>query len=124
MVILRKEKDKLDVILIATGSEVHLAYEAAKTLEDQGVGARVVSMPSMELFDQQSEEYKNEVLPKNITKRVAIEAGSSFGWHKYTGFEGKIISIDTFGASAPANLLFKKFNLTVDNVVNTALSII
>ncbi len=122
--ILRKEKDKLDIILIATGSEVHLAYEAAKTLEDQGIGTRVVSMPSMELFEQQSEEYKNDVLPKKVTKRVAIEAGSSFGWHKYTGFEGKIISIDTFGASAPANLLFKKFNLTVDNVVNTALSII
>lgn len=122
--ILRREKDKLDIILIATGSEVHLAYEASKILEDQGIGARVVSMPSMELFEQQSEEYKNDVLPKKVTKRVAIEAGSSFGWHKYTGFEGKIISIDTFGASAPANLLFKKFNLTVDNVVNTALSII
>lgn len=121
--IVRKEKGNLDIILIGTGSEVQLAYEAAKVLEEKGIGARVVSMPSMELFEEQSEEYKNEVLPKNITKRLAVEAGSSFGWHKYTGFEGKIISIDSFGASAPANLLFKKFNLTVENVVNTALEL-
>ncbi len=121
--IVRKEKHNLDIILIATGSELQLAYEASKVLEEKGIGARVVSMPSMELFEDQSDEYKNEVLPKNVTKRVAIEAGSSFGWHKYTGFEGKVISIDTFGASAPANQLFNKFNLTVENVVNTALEL-
>ncbi len=121
--IVRKEKGNLDLILIGTGSELQLAYEAAKVLEEKGIGARVVSMPSMELFEEQSEEYKNEILPKNITKRIAVEAGSSFGWHKYTGFEGKIISIDSFGASAPANLLFKKFNLTVENVVATALEL-
>ncbi|TJX15199.1 transketolase [Tissierella creatinini] len=121
--IIKREKDKLDIILISSGSEVQLAYEASKFLEEKGIGARVVSMPSMELFEEQTEEYKNEVLPKNIRKRVAVEAGSSFGWHKYTGFEGKVISIDSFGASAPANQLFKKFNLTVENVVNTALEL-
>ncbi len=121
--IIKREKDKLDIILIGSGSEVQLAYEASKALEEKGIGARVVSMPSMELFEEQTEEYKNEVLPKNIRKRVAVEAGSSFGWHKYTGFEGKVISIDSFGASAPANQLFKKFNLTVENVVNTALEL-
>lgn len=118
--IVRKEKDNLDIILIGSGSEVQLCYEAAKVLEEKGLGVRVVSMPSMELFEEQPEDYKNEVLPKHITKRVAVEAGSSFGWHKYTGFEGRIISIDSFGASAPAAQLFKKFNLTVENVVNTA----
>ena len=81
-------------------------------------------MPSMELFEEQSEEYKAEVLPKNATKRVAVEAGTSFGWHKYIGLEGKIIAIDSFGASAPAKLLFEKFNLTVENVVNTALELL
>ncbi len=116
--VVRKEKGNLDIILIGTGSEVQLCYEAAKVLEEKGIGARVVSMPSMELFEEQSEEYKMSVLPKHITKRVAVEAGSSFGWHKYTGFEGKIISIDSFGASAPANQLFNKFNLTLENVIN------
>lgn len=122
--IVKKEKSNLDLILIGTGSELQLAYEAAKLLEEKNIGVRVVSMPSMELFEEQSEEYKAEVLPKNATKRVAVEAGTSFGWHKYIGLEGKIIAIDSFGASAPAKLLFEKFNLTVENVVNTALELL
>jgi transketolase len=122
--ILRKEKENLDIILIATGSEVQLAIEAAKILEEGNIGVRVVSMPSMELFDEQSTEYKESVLPNNIRKRISIEAGSSFGWHKYVGLDGQIISIDTFGASAPANKLFQKFNLTVENLVNTALGLL
>lgn len=122
--IIKKEKANLDLILIATGSEVQLAMEAAKVLEEKNIGVRVVSMPSMELFEEQSEEYKEEVLPKNVRKRVAIEAASSFGWHKYVGLDGKIIAIDSFGASAPAKKLFDKFNITVENLINTALEIL
>ena len=122
--IVRKEKGELDLILIGTGSELQLAYEGAKILEEKNIGVRVVSMPSMELFEEQNDDYKSEILPKNITKRLAIEAGTSFGWHKYVGFEGKIISIDSFGASAPANKLFEKFNLTVENLVKTALELL
>ncbi|WFA09134.1 transketolase [Tissierella sp. Yu-01] len=122
--IIKKEKGNLDLILIATGSEVQLAMEATKVLEEKNIGVRVVSMPSMELFEEQSEEYKEDVLPRNVRKRVAIEAASSFGWHKYIGFDGKIISIDSFGASAPANKLFEKFNITVENLINTALEIL
>lgn len=122
--IVRKEKGELDLILIGTGSELQLAYEGAKILEEKNIGVRVVSMPSMELFEEQDNEYKSEILPKNITKRLAIEAGTSFGWHKYVGFDGKVISIDSFGASAPANKLFEKFNLTVENLVKTALELL
>lgn len=122
--IVRKEMGELDLILIGTGSELQLAYEGAKILEEKNIGVRVVSMPSMELFEEQSDEYKSEILPKNITKRLAIEAGTSFGWHKYVGFDGKVISIDSFGASAPANKLFEKFNLTVENLVKTALELL
>nr|WP_307991161.1 transketolase [uncultured Niameybacter sp.] len=109
-----------DIILIATGSEVNLIEKAAKELAKEGIKAAVVSMPSTDLFEMQDEAYKNEVLPKDKTKRVAVEAASSFGWHKYTGFEGQIISMDTFGESAPADLIFKKHGFTVENVVKVA----
>jgi len=123
--ILKKESYELELILMATGSEVHLIYEAAKIIElEKKIGVRVVSMPSWELFEMQSDEYKEEVLPSNIEKRVSVEALSSFGWHKYVGFKGKVISIDTFGASAPANKLFEKFGITVGNVVTTALELL
>lgn len=118
-----KDSENPDVLLMATGSEVQLINEAYTILKEKGINARVVSMPSWEVFEKQSEEYKNSVLPKNITKRVAVEAASSFGWHKYTGLEGKVISIDTFGASGPAEILFEKFGFTVDNVVKTVESI-
>lgn len=121
--ILKKEKNNLDMILIGTGSELQLVYEASKLLEEKGIGVRVVSMPSWELFEEQPEAYKEEVLPRKITKRLAVEAGSSFGWHKYVGIEGKIIAMEGFGASAPANLLFEKFGFTVDNVVAEALKL-
>ncbi|WP_070001226.1 transketolase, partial [Cellulosilyticum sp. I15G10I2] len=91
-----------DIILIATGSEVQLVVNAAKELEKEGIKASAVSMPSMDVFENQPAAYKESVLPSNKVKRVAVEAATSFGWHKYTGFEGKIISIDTFGESAPA----------------------
>ena len=116
----QNEKEKPEIIIIATGSEVKLACEAFDVLAVKGISARVVSMPSWEVFDKQSEKYKEKVLPKNITKRLAIEAGSSFGWHKYIGFEGDIISRDDFGASANAYVLFKESGFTTENVVKKA----
>ena len=113
-----------DIILMASGSEVEYIYEASKTLEDKGYKVRVVSMPSFELFEEQSEEYKEKVFPKNIRKRLAVEAATSFGWHKYVGLDGKIISMDTFGASAPASILFEKFGFTAENVANEALKLL
>lgn len=114
------KQDKVDVILIGAGSEVQLAVGAQEKLAAEGISASVVSMPSMDLFEKQSEEYKQSVLPKEVTKRVAVEMGSSFGWHKYVGFEGEVIAIDTFGASAPGGLLMEKFGFTVDHVVEAA----
>lgn len=105
-------------ILIASGSEVSLALEAQKALKEKGVEVSVVSMPSLELFEQQSDEYKESVLPKSITKRVAIEAGASMPWFKYVGLEGKVLGIDKFGASAPANRIFEEYGFTVKNVVS------
>lgn len=111
-------KETPDAILIATGSEVSLAVEAQKALLADGIDASVVSMPSMDRFEQQSAEYKESVLPKAVTKRLAIEMGASFGWHKYTGFEGDVLAIDKFGASAPGELVIEKYGFTVENVVN------
>ena len=111
------------VILIATGSEVALAMDAHKTLAEQGVPARVVSMPSTNVFDRQDEIYKAAVLPKGV-KRVSIEAGVTDGWRKYVGTDGAAIGIDTFGESAPAGELFKHFGFTVANVVNTVRSVL
>lgn len=122
--IVRKEKGTLDLILIGTGSELQLVYEGAKVLEEKGIGVRVVSMPSLELFEEQTEEYKLSVLPKEVRKRLVVEAATSFGWHKYIGFDGEIISLDNFGASAPGNKLFEKFNFTVEEVVNKSLKLI
>lgn len=116
--VLKKETGELRLILIATGSETELAVRASVELEKDGIGTRVVSMPSWELFEQQSEEYRNVVLPKKVRARVAIEAATSIGWHKYTGIDGAIISLDTFGGSAPGEQLFEKFGFTVENVVN------
>lgn len=121
--VLKDTGEDIDIILMASGSEVQLIYEAADLLKEKGINSRVVSMPSWELFEAQSEEYKESVLPKNIRKRLAVEAASSLGWHKYIGLDGDIISIDSFGASAPGELLFEKFGLTVDNVVEKALSL-
>ncbi len=119
--VLRKESKKTaDVILIATGSEVSLAVNAREELLKSGIDARVVSMPCVEDFEKQSEKYKQSVLPKNVTKRIAIEAGSPMCWYKYVGLDGKVIGMETFGASAPAKELFNKFGFTVENVVNTA----
>jgi len=109
---------KPEVVLIATGSEVHLALEVHEKLLAEGVRNRVVSMPSWELFEQQPENYRQEVLPPDVTKRVSIEAGVTLGWHRYVGREGEIIGIDHFGASAPGNILLKEFGFTSINILN------
>ena len=117
-------KAKPDAIIIASGSEVSLAVDAKKELMEKGFDVRVVSMPCMDIFEQQSDEYKEKILPQTVEKRLVVEAGSSICWGKYLGFKGKSVTIDTFGASAPANVLFKKYGFTVENVVNKALSML
>lgn len=108
-----------DAIIIATGSEVSLAVEAKAELKKEGIDVRVVSMPCMDVFEQQPDEYKEKVLPKSVRKRVAVEALSDFGWGRYVGLDGATIAMKGFGASAPYSVLFPKFGFTVDNIVET-----
>ena len=108
---------------MATGSEVHLAVNAQAALLEKGHDVSVVSMPSLELFDLQSDDYKESVLPKDIKKRVAIEMGASFGWHKYVGLDGTVVGIDRFGESGPGDEVIEFFGFTVDNVVEQYLSL-
>jgi len=110
-------------ILIATGSEVNLAVQAQAKLAEEGIDVSVVSLPSFDLFEAQSSEYKESVLPKAVKKRVAIEAASPFGWERYTGCHGKVIAIDHFGASAPGDKVLAEFGFSVENVVNSFKSI-
>lgn len=110
-------KETPDAIIIATGSEVELAVGARAELLKEGIDVRVVSMPCMELFEEQSEEYKESVLPKAVRKRVAVEALGDFGWGRYVGLDGVAVTMKGFGASAPAGQLFKKFGFTVENVI-------
>lgn len=117
------EKETPDVILMASGSEVGLIYDAYDKLKEKGVDARVVSMPSFELFEEQPDEYKESVLPKNVTKRLAVEAASDFGWHKYIGLDGDIICMEGYGESGPYAKLFVKYGFTVDNVVERAMKL-
>lgn len=112
-----------DAILIASGSEVALAVHAGELLLKDGLRVRVVSMPCMDLFEKQTKEYKESVLPSSVRKRVAVEALGSFGWDRYTGLDGKVIGMEGFGASAPAGLLFEKFGFTVKHVVETVKSL-
>ncbi|MFL5734901.1 MAG: transketolase [Chloroflexia bacterium] len=113
-----------DIILIATGAEVPLALEARPKLQEQGVKTRVVSMPCWELFEEQDQSYRDQVLPPGVKKRIAIEAASPMGWLRWVGDEGDIIAVETFGASAPAEIIFEKFGFTVDNVVQHALALL
>ena len=106
-----------ELIIIATGSEVGIALEAADILEKEGRKIRVVSMPSMELFEMQSEEYKNKILPDSIRKRISVEALSDFGWYKYIGLDGKSIGMKSFGISAPGKEIFKTFDITTERIV-------
>jgi transketolase len=122
--ILSGSDDLPDIILIGTGSEVSLCVQAAEKLRADGHKVRVVSMPCWELFEEQDEHYQNAILPKADQKRLVVEAGSSFGWHKYMGSEGAMISIERFGVSAPGNIAMEKFGYTVDNVVAEAKKIL
>lgn len=122
--VLEETNSNPDVILIATGSEVSLAVNAKTELEKENISVRIVSMPSWELFSQQSAEYKQEVLPSSQSKRVAIEMGISLGWERFVGFEGKILSIDSFGASGDGAAGMKEFGFTTDNVVRMVKSVL
>ena len=117
------KKETPDVILMATGSEVELIYKAWDILQEKGIDARVISMPSWEIFEEQSDEYKESVIPMSVRKRVAVEAAGDFGWHKYVGLDGEVISMNGCGASAPAGKLFEKYGFTVDNVVDTVIRV-
>ncbi|OPX40366.1 MAG: transketolase [Desulfobacteraceae bacterium 4484_190.1] len=111
-----------DVNLIACGSEIHIVLDAAKKIEEKGLKVQVTSMPSWELFEKQPEEYRRHVIPLEVKAKIAIEAGVAQGWHRYTGSDGVVISIDRFGASAPAKVLFEKFGITAEKVVEKTLS--
>ena len=118
--VVKDSKQKPDLILIATGSEVSLALKAAEQLEAEGKNVRVISFPSWEIFEQQSDEYKNQIFPAEIKARVSVEMGVAMGWQKYIGDSGEAISIETFGASAPDSVLYEKYGFTVESVVATA----
>jgi transketolase len=107
---------------MGTGSEFQFAVQAKQELSEKGIDVRVVSMPSWELFEKQDEAYKESILPKSVTNRVSIEAGSTFGWNRYVGSEGKAIGVNTFGESAPYEELYEHFGITTKAVVEAALS--
>ena len=116
--------NKPDVVLIASGSEVHIALEAAEMIRASGPAVRVVSMPCWEFFDAQPATYRQQVLPAAVKAKIAIEAGSPQGWHRYVGEFGHIIALDHFGASAPYKILYEKFELTPNRIVEKALEIV
>lgn len=118
------DSEKLDIILMASGSEVQLVLEAGKQLKEKGVGVRVLSMPSWELYEEQPASYHDSMMPNSVRTRLAVEAGSSFGWHRYVGLDGDIISRDSFGASAPAEKLFDVYGFSVENVLARALQLL
>jgi transketolase len=123
-VLVRESKSTPDVILIGTGSEVWLCVEGAKLLEQQGVATRVVSLPCWQVFNRQPQRYRDEVLPPSVTARLAVEAASPFGWKEYVGDTGGVLGIDHFGASAPAEVLFREFGFTPQRVSERALALI
>ncbi|GFI61452.1 transketolase [Clostridiales bacterium] len=123
--ILRDSSKKTpDVLLMATGSEVEIIYKAWDVLQEKGVDARVISMPSWEIFEEQTNKYKESVIPSEVRNRVAVEAACDFGWYRYVGLDGAVISMEGYGASAPAGQLYEKFGFTVDNVVETVLKMV
>jgi transketolase len=122
--ILAKEKGDLpDVMLIASGSEVGICLEARELLSGKNIDARVVSMPSLDVFFEQPVSYQNEVLPPSVTKRVAVEAGSRYSWGQIAGLAGAYVTMDGFGESGPAGKLFEKYGFTAENVAETALKL-
>ena len=116
--ILSDSKGTPDIILLSSGAEVHLILAAAEILRKSGTNVRVVNMACFELFESQPAAYKNRVLPPEVEKRVAVEAGATLSWYRYVGIKGEVIGIDRFGASAPAKVLFEKFGFSIDNIVN------
>jgi transketolase len=114
----------LEIILIGTGSEVSLALIAHEHLTNAGIGCRVVSLPSWELFDRQSQRYRDDVLPPGVRARVAIEAASPFGWERYVGNDGAIIGVNGFGASAPGPVVMREFGFTPEHVVEIAMQVL
>ena len=119
--VLSDSSEKPDMILIATGSEVHIALKARERLSREGVAVRVVSMPSWELFEKTGQEYKDQVLPPDVPARMAVEAGLAMGWRRYVGDDGMVIGITGFGASAPGGTVMEKFGFTTKNIVEKAL---
>ena len=113
-----------EVILLGTGSEVHIAIEAGKLLKEKGVASRVVSLPSWELFDAQTPEYRDQVLPPDIRARVSIEAGTPLGWERYVGLDGAVIGLARYGASAPAKLIYEQLGLTAEHITREALKLL
>jgi transketolase len=109
-----------ELIIMASGSEVNLALEAGEKLNAEGIKTRVVSFPSWEIFEMQSDEYKEMVLPKHIKARISIEAGISQGWYKYVGLDGEVIAVDKYGSSAPQKTVFEKYGFTIENVLEKA----
>lgn len=113
-----------EVILIGTGSEVHIALEAGRILQEKGIPARVVSLPSWELFDAQPEEYRNQILPREMRARISIEAGTPLGWERYTGLDGLAMGVPRFGSSAPGRIVYEKLHLTANEMVDKALALL
>jgi transketolase len=113
-----------DLILIATGSELSLAIAAGEELQAENIRARVVSMPSWELFDEQPQEYRDFVIPPQVKKRLVVEAGSPQGWHRYAGDGGSIIGVEQFGASAPGEVMLREYGFTVENIHRQALALL
>ena len=122
--ILSNCKGKPQILLIATGAEVHITLKAQEILAEKGIAARVINMPSWELFEAQPDTYKKRILPPTHKKRIAIEAGITMGWERYVGSDGKVIGIDHFGASAPGGTVLAKFGFTAEKIVETALEML
>ena len=122
--VVKRAKGKPDVLIMATGSELSPVIEASEILEKQGYDVQLVSMPCMELFDEQDDAYKQSVIPNETRARIAVEAASPFGWHKYVGIDGRVIGMNSFGASAPSGKLFEHFGFTVDRITNAALELL
>ena len=118
------DSKKIDLVIIASGSEVGLALDTKTALEAEGIGVRVVSMPCMEIFEKQSKSYRDSVIPPKCDKRLAMEAGIAMPWYKYVGLNGDVLSIDTFGESGKAEMLFDKYGFTVENAVAKAKAIL
>jgi len=123
--VLSREKGSVpDALLIASGSEVQLILAAQEKLAAEGIDARVISMPSWELFREQTQEYRDEILPPRVTARLAVEAGSPLGWHEWVGSKGDILGITKFGASAPYQEIFQYYGFTVENIISRVRSIL